>query len=137
MAQIGLQPESLFKIKKYIFSFKKSQFHISGDFRLVFAQVEELKSQLVEFKDRDQDLLDPLKGIKDNLAKNEENESKEIFKALLIEFDLRKGSYATMMIRELLHLSTSYLVQMELKMKEKEKIDEKNKRMKIREEKNN
>lgn len=85
---------------------------LHGDYRRLIANVKDLKAELAIFKDRDQDILDPYSSISSNPLKiTEDDACQDGFKAVLLEFSLDKGSYATMLIREFFHFSSSFETQ--------------------------
>jgi len=83
------------------------QFMLQGDYRRLFCKPEELAAYPCAFEDKDQDLLRPFDSV-ETMA-NEHTKGQH--SAILLEFSLVKSSYATMLIREFCHISSSFEVQ--------------------------
>ena len=75
-----------------------------GDYRKVFARAEELEVQSCKFEKKDEDLLEPFEDLS-TLAKRKVNGQHS---AILFQFRLQKSTYATMLIREFCHISSSF-----------------------------
>lgn len=79
---------------------------LTGDTRKVFTRADKVSAVGVKFQTLDEDLLEPFTSISEQ-AKKYQAASGPHF-AILIEFDLVKSSYATMLIREFCHVSSSF-----------------------------
>lgn len=77
---------------------------VHGDQRRLFSRAEKLKVSFCRFNNKDDDILRPFEEI-DQIA-TEKLEGK--FQAILLDFELQKSSYATMVLREFCHLSSSF-----------------------------
>lgn len=106
---------------------------LHGDNRKLITNVKDLKAELAIFKDKDQDILDAYSSIDSNPFVTDRSENgREGFKAVLLEFSLDKGSYATMLIREFFHFSSSFETQEQFNSGpvdenlDQEKLDEEN-----------
>ena len=78
---------------------------MTGNYRLMVAQPIDFYSEIVYFNDKNDDVLSPFYNTEPNKSVSEE-EGK--FKGLNIRFSLMKCQYATMLIRELTKMSTSF-----------------------------
>ena len=78
---------------------------LHGDYRKVFTRPIDLKGHVCSFSDKDADLLKPFVSV-DELAKQLQDGGNH--QAILLEFKLQKSSYATMLIREVCHVSSSF-----------------------------
>ena len=75
-----------------------------GDYRRMFARAENLEVKTCKFEKKDQDLLEPFESLSE-LAKKQTSGSNF---AILLQFSLQKSTYATMLIREFCHISSSF-----------------------------
>lgn len=80
-----------------------------GAYRELVCTPQDIKYDLIEFNDKDQDIQNPHYLIPDQEElKVEVDESKPIYKAIRIKFNLPSSSYATMFVRELLHSTSDF-----------------------------
>lgn len=75
-----------------------------GDYRKMFSRAEELEVQTCRFKNKDDDLLEAFEDLK-TLADRQKDGPHF---AILLKFNLQKSNYATMLIREFCHISSSF-----------------------------
>ena len=99
-------------------------FSLCGDYRRVIGRAEELSWRTVRYSDPSKSLvesdLDRLRGVKE--AEGAGNEPEGKYKAVIVDFKLKSSHYATMAIREALHLNTSKKEQAELTQAQLEQI---------------
>lgn len=88
---------------------------LHGDNRKLLTKANDLKARIVHFKEKDQDIVNPYTSIdgENKLILTTEqiqniDSQDNLFRAVLMEFSLNKGSYATMLIREFFHFSSSF-----------------------------
>ena len=72
----------------------------------MFTRAEKVSAVGVKFQTLDEDLLQPFESITEQAKKYAGSTGPHF--AILIEFDLVKSSYATMLIREFCHVSSSF-----------------------------
>lgn len=75
-----------------------------GDYRKMFSRAEELEVETCRFKNRDDDLLTPFEALSTIAARHTEGPHF----AILLKFNLQKSNYATMLIREFCHVTSSF-----------------------------
>lgn len=75
-----------------------------GDYRKMFARAEQLEVQTVRFDQKDVDLLEAFEELPVLAARHQEGQHF----AILLKFRLQKSTYATMLIREFCHISSSF-----------------------------
>ena len=75
-----------------------------GDYRKMFARAEELEVQTCRFEKKDTDLLEPFEDLTTLAQKHTSGPHFAIF----LKFNLQKSTYATMLIREFCHVSSSF-----------------------------
>lgn len=75
-----------------------------GDYRKMFSRAEELEVQSSRFKNKEDDLLEPFEDLK--VLADRQKEGPHF--AILLKFNLQKSNYATMLIREFCHISSSF-----------------------------
>ena len=78
-----------------------------GDYRKLFARPENITAAVCKFEGKDEEILDAFGSIEEAASKHQ----KGPHCALLLQFWLQKSSYATMLIREFCHISSSFEIQ--------------------------
>lgn len=78
-----------------------------GDYRKLLARPEDLKAAVCQFAEKDQDILAAFEEVELAAARHGAGPHS----ALLLQFSLQKSSYATMLIREFCHISSSFEMQ--------------------------
>jgi len=85
-------------------------YRLPGDTRYLLQSVEDLKVEVIQHYGKDIDLIDPLVPISESAVKfkDEEpsSETTEKHRSVLLQFKLKKGSYATMAFREFMHFTS-------------------------------
>lgn len=72
----------------------------------MFTRPQKVTATGVRFDTTDEDLLEPFISVVEQAAKFADRKGPHF--AILLEFDLVKSSYATMLIREFCHISSSF-----------------------------
>lgn len=75
-----------------------------GDYRKMFSRAEELEVHTCRFKSKEDDLLEAFEDLK--VLAERQKEGPHF--AILLKFNLQKSNYATMLIREFCHISSSF-----------------------------
>lgn len=70
----------------------------------MFARAESLEVQTVRYDQKDVDLLEPFEELSTLASRNQKGQHF----AILMKFRLQKSTYATMLIREFCHISSSF-----------------------------
>ena len=79
------------------------EFFVEGGFRFLIEQAEEISYSLNRFNVKSEDILSAFYNEKEDL-----NAVDGKYWALCVKFSLQKGSYATMLIREITKLSSDF-----------------------------
>lgn len=69
----------------------------------MICEAENLDYKFLKFNDKNRDILNPFYNLEQDFT--EENGK---FQALAIKFTLKKGSYATMLVREIIKSTTAF-----------------------------
>jgi tRNA pseudouridine13 synthase len=85
----------------------KQEFFIRGGYRFLIAKPQDLAHDIMQFNDKDMDIMEAEYHIKED-PKSDPNGK---YKAIRVKFSLNKSTYATMCVRELTQTSTSFDVQ--------------------------
>lgn len=106
----------------------ETNFMVQGGWRRLISQAEGLEWKFIEHDTKEVDLVTITAGIAEvndlildtrTDVADQKKPSGEYFKSLLLEFSLKKSTYATMLIREILNTSSSLKIQNEINEKVK------------------
>ncbi|EAR87715.1 tRNA pseudouridine synthase D (macronuclear) [Tetrahymena thermophila SB210] len=97
----GLDQQLFEKIQK--------EFFVEGGYRFLICQAEDVQYSINKYNEKNQDILTPYYNVQQDHS--EENGK---YSALCLKFTLAKGSYATMLIRELTKMPSDFDTQMGL-----------------------
>jgi tRNA(Glu) U13 pseudouridine synthase TruD len=106
----------------------ETNFMVQGGWRRLIGQAEGLEWKFIEHDTKEVDLVTITAGIAEvndlildtrTDVADQKKPAGEYFKSLLLEFSLKKSTYATMLIREILNTSSSLKIQNEINEKVK------------------
>jgi tRNA pseudouridine13 synthase len=106
----------------------ETNFMVQGGWRRLISQAEGLEWKFIEHDTKEVDLVTITAGIAEvndlildtrTDVADQKKPAGKYFKSLLLEFSLKKSTYATMLIREILNTSSSLKIQNEINEKVK------------------